>query len=211
VPVYYPVVTGGGGGVDYGGGGVDYGGGVDIGGGGEGVDIGGGGTEVVVDEGGEPTVGGDETVLYMHSDAKPSVRVQPTARQQAQRLPQLRRVKLGRERVVQRSTELGLGRTYALTPPRSAALEAILIPQLVVGYPPFAPVSLPFIVGIPYPVYIPVLPTLGIGGVGGLGGGLGGGFGGGGYGGGLGGGFGGLGGGGPGIFPEDAGYEVRAK
>ncbi|CAN7950100.1 unnamed protein product, partial [Ixodes pacificus] len=129
VPVYYPVVNGGGGGggIDYGGigggGGVDYGGGggdVDTGGGG-GVDFGGGGTDGgggVVFEGG---VGGDEAVLYVHSDAKPSVRVVPSGRrptQQAQHQQQLRRVNIGKERVVQRSTELGLGRTYALTPPR---------------------------------------------------------------------------------------------
>ncbi|KAK8777868.1 hypothetical protein V5799_020792 [Amblyomma americanum] len=38
--------------------------------------------------------------------------------------------------------------------------SSILVPQLVVGYQrPF----LPYIVGIPYPVYIPVLPTAGAG------------------------------------------------
>ncbi|EEC11089.1 secreted protein, putative, partial [Ixodes scapularis] len=221
VPVYYPVVNGGGGGIDYGGigggGGIDYGGGggdVDTGGGG-GVDIGGGGIDGGGEDGGgvfEGGVGGDEAVLYVHSDAKPSVRVVPSGRrptQQAQHQQQLRRVNIGKERVVQRSTELGLGRTYALTPPR-----------VILGYPTLAPVALPYIVGIPYPVYIPVLPTIGGGLVGGLGGGVGGGLGGGlgsGFGGGLGGGFGGgegfggLGGGGLGIFPDEAGYGVGAK
>lgn len=98
--------------------------------------------------------------------------------------------------------------------------SAILIPQVIFGYPTLAPVALPYIVGIPYPVYIPVLPTVGGGLVGGLGGGVGGGLGGGlgsGFGGGLGGGFGGgegfggLGGGGLGIFPDEAGYGVGAK
>ncbi|XP_054918565.1 uncharacterized protein [Dermacentor andersoni] len=38
--------------------------------------------------------------------------------------------------------------------------SSILVPQLVVGYQrPY----LPFLVGIPYPVYIPVLPTTGAG------------------------------------------------
>ncbi|KAK8777867.1 hypothetical protein V5799_020791 [Amblyomma americanum] len=97
VPVYYPVDDGT---VVI----VDEGGGFDIGNGGTGVvDVGGGDIGI----GG---IGNNEALMYLHTDDKAAVRVKPST--------QPRRVSVGRERVVQRSTELGLGRTYAVTPPR---------------------------------------------------------------------------------------------
>ncbi|KAL3230397.1 hypothetical protein MRX96_023447 [Rhipicephalus microplus] len=53
----------------------------------------------------------------------------------------------------------GLGGLGGFLPIRGPT-SSVLVPQLVVGYQrPY----LPFLVGIPYPVYIPVLPTTGAG------------------------------------------------
>ncbi|XP_037511121.1 ctenidin-3 [Rhipicephalus sanguineus] len=83
---------------------VEEGGGTDFGNGGPGIiDTGGG----EVDIGG---IGNEELLMYQNSDGKATTRVKVATQPQ--------RVRIGRERVVQKSTELGLGRTYAFTPPR---------------------------------------------------------------------------------------------
>lgn len=105
----------------------------------------------------------------------------------------------------------GLGNFLPIRGPSSG----ILIPQLVI--PSLSSIGLPYIVGIPYPVYIPVLPNLGgpFGGAGGLYNGGGGIYNGGGGllngGGGLFGGGGGLFGGGGGLLSDDGPYDAASK
>ncbi|XP_065285625.1 uncharacterized protein [Dermacentor albipictus] len=89
---------------------VEEGGGYDFGNAGSGT----------IDTGGEGFgfggTGNEEALMYLNSGDKAATRVKPASKPL--------RVSMGRERVVQRSTELGLGRTYALTPPRRSQLRS---------------------------------------------------------------------------------------
>ncbi|KAL3230398.1 hypothetical protein MRX96_023448 [Rhipicephalus microplus] len=78
---------------------------------GGGIEFGNGGPGIIDTGGGEIDIGGvgyEEQLMYSNDKATTRVKV----------ATQPQRVRIGRERVVQKSTELGLGRTYAFTPPR---------------------------------------------------------------------------------------------